>query len=224
MFSTLKRYLFYHFHNPNYFFFLIILILIIVIPPFTEEIHSGIIIVELLFGLVIIMGALYASSNAKEFLFGLLWGGTGFTIFLLNYREDASLGLINAVFIFVFFQFILWKIVTYILKNTVVNANIIFACISGYLVLGIGSAPLFLIVQGLIPDAFNLSAERSFYEFTYFSFITLTSIGYGDITPNHPIAKSLTLLIGIAGQLYLTFLVAIIIGKYLVNEQINLDK
>ena len=194
-----------------------------VVPPFAGRLSSGFILINILLGLIIFTGALYASSNAKDFLVGLFIGGTGFLIYLLNDDSNITLGLLNAIFIFIFFQFLLWKVVFFILKTEEVDANAIFACISGYLILGIGAAPLFVLINQLIPDAFNIKSEVDFYEFTYFSFITVTSIGYGDITPNSPIAKSLTLLIGIAGQLYLTFLVAIIIGKYIAgsNEKIN---
>ena len=223
MINLLKKHLHYHFHHPNYLFFFIILILVIVIPPFAALISSGMVFIEILFGLVIFTGALYASSSTKDFIIGLAIGGTGFLLYVLNRGNSVTLGLMNAFFIFIFFQFILWKVVDYVLKTKEVDVNAIFACISGYLILGIGAAPLFLLIHELIPGAFNIKSEVDFYEFTYFSFITVTTIGYGDITPNSPIAKSLTLLIGIAGQLYLTFLVAIIIGKYLAgtNEKIN---
>ncbi|MEL6276538.1 MAG: potassium channel family protein, partial [Bacteroidota bacterium] len=106
----------------------------------------------------------------------------------------------------------------HILSAEEVDANTVFACISGYLILGLSAAPLFLIIHRIFDGAFSTAANQEFFEFMYFSFITLTAIGYGDITPIHPIAKSLTLLIGIIGQLYLTFVVAIIIGKYLSHQ------
>lgn len=218
MISMLRKYLQHHFHHPNYFFFLIILTLIIVLPPFAALIDTGIVLMEILFGLVVLVGALFASSTVKQFLFSVCWGGIGFLIFVFNQDQNITLGIVNAFFIFIFFQFLLWKIVAFILKAQDVNTNSIFACISGYLVIGISAAPLFLMIHSLFPNAFNLASEEIFFEFTYFSFITLTSIGYGDIAPIHPIAKSLTLLIGITGQLYLTFLVAIIIGKYLAAQ------
>lgn len=218
MVDFLREHLLHHFHHPNYLFFMIILIMIIVLPPFALLMDAGIFLIEVLFGLVILTGALYASSTTTQLIISLAWGGIGFLFFVINRDQDRALGLLNALFIFSFFLFILWKIVGYVLRTKEVNANSIFACISGYLVLGLSAAPLFLMINRLLPKAFTVTAEANFFEFLYFSFITLTSIGYGDITPIHPVAKSLTLLIGITGQLYLTFLVAIIIGKYLFNQ------
>jgi len=51
-------------------------------------------------------------------------------------------------------------------------------------------------------------------ERVYFTLITLTTTGYGDITPTAPISKSLSLLIAICGQFYVAVIVAIIVGKF----------
>jgi len=56
---------------------------------------------------------------------------------------------------------------------------------------------------------------QGFYDFLYFSFITLTTLGYGDVTPVSAFAKSVTLIIAVSGQLYLTILVAMLVGKFL---------
>jgi hypothetical protein len=58
-----------------------------------------------------------------------------------------------------------------------------------------------------------------FHDYLYFSFVTLTTLGYGDITPVSAFAKSLTIFIAITGQLYLTILIAMLVGKYLSSTQ-----
>ncbi len=100
--------------------------------------------------------------------------------------------------------------------NTEVSIAIILASISGYLIVGVLGGLLFSILEHSIPNSFKSMPENfDIYELLYFSFITLTSVGFGDITPNTNAAKSLTLLLAIAGQLYLTILIAILVGKYL---------
>jgi voltage-gated potassium channel Kch len=49
----------------------------------------------------------------------------------------------------------------------------------------------------------------------YFSFITLLTIGYGDMVPLTPIAQKTTIFIGLSGQMYLTIITAIVVGKFL---------
>jgi hypothetical protein len=56
---------------------------------------------------------------------------------------------------------------------------------------------------------------QGFHDFLYFSFITLTTLGYGDVTPVSALAKSLSIVIAIAGQLYMTILIAMLVGKYI---------
>jgi hypothetical protein len=78
-----------------------------------------------------------------------------------------------------------------------------------YLLLGAIWALLYQTVALTIPEAFRLPEGVSGGDpdalqrlLMYFSFITLTTIGYGDITPVHPVARTLTMLEGLAGQLY----------------------
>ncbi|MEL6719119.1 MAG: potassium channel family protein, partial [Bacteroidota bacterium] len=90
---------------------------------------------------------------------------------------------------------------------------------AGYIILGVIAAPFFFLVNMQLENALSISQDASFSDLLYFSYITLTGVGYGDITPVHPIAKSLSLLLGIIGQLYLAVLVGIIIGKYISNGE-----
>ena len=57
-----------------------------------------------------------------------------------------------------------------------------------------------------------------FSEFLYFSFITLTSVGYGDLTPIGAPARSLAMLEGVVGQLYLAILIARLVGIHIAQE------
>ena len=57
-------------------------------------------------------------------------------------------------------------------------------------------------------------------ELMYFSYITLTTIGYGDILPITPMARKAAILIGLIGQMYLVVITAIVVGKY-INQSSN---
>ena len=59
------------------------------------------------------------------------------------------------------------------------------------------------------PGAFAIAfAGRSSNQWTYYSFVTLTTMGYGDIMPVHPLARALAVLEALTGQLYLAILLA----------------
>ncbi|MCF8254142.1 MAG: potassium channel family protein [Bacteroidia bacterium] len=118
----------------------------------------------------------------------------------------------------VFFSFILWEVLNYLIKPSYINTDIISASACGYfLLIEISTFLLqFFVYQN--PQSFkgiDLSCPASTYmDLVYFSSITLTSIGFGDITPNTHYTKLITSFFGIAGQFYSVVLVGILISKF----------
>ena len=58
-----------------------------------------------------------------------------------------------------------------------------------------------------------------FNDYLYFSFVTLTTLGYGDVIPVSHLARSTTMLIAVTGQLYMTILIAMLVGKFLARSE-----
>jgi hypothetical protein len=105
-------------------------------------------------------------------------------------------------------------------RRAAVSWSLITGALSVYLTLGLLFAFIFSLVATVQPDAFNGVAGPTgsgFQSYAYFSFVTLTTLGYGDITPVSSFAKSVTLTIAVAGQFYMTILIAMLVGKYLSN-------
>ena len=134
------------------------------------------------------------------------------------------LGLIGFLSFFCFNLFIVVFMVRHIAKSKKVNVTIIINSINGYLLIGILGAVLLAMAEilqkflyHLDTGAINFAGEtaQGFHDFLYFSFVTLTTLGYGDVTPVSAFAKSVTLIIAVTGQLYLTILIAILVGKFL---------
>ena len=73
-----------------------------------------------------------------------------------------------------------------------------------------------VILNKIQPNSFNGldSVTSSLQDVLYFTFVSLTTLGYGDVTPNLPLAKSLSILIAISGQLYVAVIIAMLVGKY----------
>ena len=215
----LKRVI-YHFHHPNYLAFLLSLLLLIILPPVSSILKHGLIITDIAYGLVILMAAIFTTSSSKEALAFLLLGGVIFFLFNLN-SSKLPIALLNAILTTTFFTLVFWKLMNYVLTSKIIDINGVFACTAGYLVLGLIGTTLFVLIEIAFPNAFNLREQSNFQDLMYYSYITITTVGFGDITPAHPFAKSTTVLFGILGQLYLTILVGIIIGKYLAYEAIK---
>ena len=149
------------------------------------------------------------------------------TIFLNWLDHFFPSHVLDLVFSFSFFfynLFIVVFLVRHIAKSEKVNVTIIINSINGYLFIGILGAVLLNmseilreLIYHLDTGAINFAGgtAQGFHDFLYFSFITLTTLGYGDVTPVSPLAKSLSIVIAISGQLYLTILIAMLVGKYL---------
>lgn len=101
-------------------------------------------------------------------------------------------------------------------KQKAVGIETISAVFSGFMLLGFLASILFISLDNNFQGAFTGIAEnRDFSDFLYFSFITLLTIGYGDIVPAAEISKKLVVFVGLLGHFYTVFVVAIIVGKFI---------
>ena len=91
-----------------------------------------------------------------------------------------------------------------------------------YFLIGIVGAIVFRTLYVTNPDSINIANQDvlASTDLVYFSFETITTLGYGDITPNSPIAKNVAVFLSFAGQLYLTMIIALLMGKYLQRSRI----
>lgn len=141
-------------------------------------------------------------------------------ITLWGYNRDYFLFL-NIAYV-LFFLFIFWEVLKFLVKPSYINSDIISASACGYLLLIEISTFLlqFFVYQN--PQSFkgiDFSNPASIYiDLVYFSSITLTSIGFGDITPNAHYTKLITSFFGIVGQFYSVILVGILISKFSSNS------
>ena len=99
-----------------------------------------------------------------------------------------------------------------------IDANRLTGAVCIYLMLGLGWALLYALLELLVPGSFNgvdIAVRTSFWEFVYFSFVTITTLGYGDVTPELPFAEVLAYMEAIVGQFYMAILVATLVGAHL---------
>ncbi|HBP22572.1 MAG TPA: hypothetical protein DEA08_32930 [Planctomycetes bacterium] len=111
-----------------------------------------------------------------------------------------------------------------VLEPGPVTANRLEAAICGYLLIGLGWALVFSLMEHFQPGAFHDPAGGSpeshavlagFPHLIYYSFTTLTTLGFGDVVPRSPFARSLSTLEAVVGQLYLALLVARLVGLHI---------
>ena len=116
---------------------------------------------------------------------------------------------------------------TSVLRPTRVDTDKIFAAICGFLLMGLFWANLYESIDQKVLGAFtgsdrigdSLSINDRSLELIYFSFVTLTTLGYGDISPIHPFARSVATIQALTGQLYLAILVARLVALHIVHSK-----
>jgi hypothetical protein len=115
----------------------------------------------------------------------------------------------------------------HVLKNRSVHSDTIFAALCVYLLIGYIWAFSYSFIDDIAPNTFQVNATlfpnqahghhiySQLYYFIYFSFTTLTTLGFGDIIPAAPVTRVLASLESVAGQLYLVVLVSRLVGLHI---------
>ena len=200
---------------------LIVLVTNFVLAPFLYGI-IGELLSSAIFLYAIIIIVRTFSLHQKLFRFYLGIAGLAFGL-----ETVTRLGWYNpeAIFFLFFIQAVyaiyLGVAVFLILRDVLfcrqITADTIRGGICVYFLIGFVWALLYGIVASFDPQAFSqpLIGGESYSKVIYFSFVTLTTLGYGDIIPVSPLAKMLTNLEAIIGQMYPAILIAILVGGYL---------
>jgi voltage-gated potassium channel Kch len=184
-------------------------------PKWYNEIQTVLIVQNMLASLLLFQ----KSSNLKKSLiFTLIILGIATRIYPQINPEVSN-------YFFVVVYLLYFVIVSYQLFNDLLfqkelGIETISAAFSGFILIGTVSSIIFVTLgsSGVFrgPDG-----PISYSDYLYFSFVTLLTIGYGDIVPITDISKKAIILIGLIGHFYTVFVVGIVIGKFLKEQQIS---
>jgi len=122
----------------------------------------------------------------------------------------------------VFFAYVVGKMIYEIARTKVVNVRVIIEAINCYLLIGFIFGLLVTLVVIFDPDAYNFTWINNLHreevshvsEFLYYTFVTFTTLGYGDVVPQTPVSRTLAILISITGQIYIAIIIALLVGKF----------
>jgi len=135
--------------------------------------------------------------------------------------NNSNIELVTRLLFVLFFVLVVINLLIGIVKSKEVDTQVIFSAVAVYVLFGFCGAILAAVIMFFEPTAFSLNSNYSsqFHQFLYFSFITITSTGYGDILPITPLARTHAIFLALFGQLYLTVIIGILIGKYLSGKE-----
>ncbi len=151
-------------------------------------------------------------EKKTTFLKSLLYFGLTQNI-VLAFIEGTTTSVISFGISAVIFLIITFILIMQIARSKQINNNVILDAIIGYLLIGVVATLLNSVIIVINPGAINLNGHTNLSTIIYYSYITLTTIGFGDFSPQSSIARSLSIFIGLSGQLYLTIIIAFIVGK-----------
>ncbi len=117
----------------------------------------------------------------------------------------------------IFIAMVIASIISLIIKSEEICREIIYAAILMYLLAALMWAFIYTFLELVDPASFNIDLNRSdgyLPVFQYYSFVTITTLGYGDITPITDVAKAFSVLEAVIGQLYLVVAVAWLVGMH----------
>ncbi|QCX00610.1 hypothetical protein FGM00_11035 [Aggregatimonas sangjinii] len=124
---------------------------------------------------------------------------------------------------FAFYLAVTYEIIKQVWQSTMVDKKVIYGMVSGFISLGLIGFFICMSIELANPESFQgglLHQQGTLpntltEQLMYFSFITMMTIGYGDILPVTPIAQKASILIGLIGQFYLVVITAVVVGKFI---------
>ncbi len=145
-------------------------------------------------------------------------------LYWLGIYDIISFSRVAAYLLFaIYFGLLVYSYVWQIAHSRKVTRNVLYATFSLYLIFGLFWGSLYALLNEITPGAYSgilleNMQENRVHAFNYFSFVTLTTLGYGDITPQTPGAASLCQMEAIFGQFFTAVVVAWLVGMHVSDK------
>lgn len=210
---------------------LISILALFTLTPLLISLRYGVLLLNSIAAVVLISGSFALSRSRSLFVIAIILSilSVVTTWLLSSYPGHASVLIWHSCLLSLM-AFFAFAVLRYVLQAGGVTADKIFAAICVYMLIGYAWTFAYALVDQIDPDAFRVSAEvarTDFFgrvaELRYFSFITLTTLGYGDVVPRSPMARTLASIEAVMGQLYLAVLVARLVGLHIVHQTTHDD-
>ena len=224
---------FYHaWQNDKFLFLLLSIFLLLVALPLLPQVWYMTIIFEIVLNIIFIT-SVFASQETQRYkrtavtlvILAILLGWLGRMCDTLEYQTAARLLVFpDLLFQLIFLGFMIYTILKVILSTSKVTLHMINGALCVYLLIGLFFSRLYSIIIAY-SDSFArygvpLQGQDGISDtlaLLYYSFVTLTTLGYGDITPISPFACMISAIEAITGQLYLAVIVARMVALYVMH-------
>jgi hypothetical protein len=195
--------------------------ILIFVAPLLDHLNTFVANTALI--LVVISGIFAAEFKRRVFFFLLFLGLLVILSMVASkiFPDNLALNLIPFFLVTSSLTFSFVALAGHVSRATKVDRSTILSAINSYLLMGLSASILFLMLDYAVPESIiNIQAgPGSLSYYVYYGFVTLSTLGYGDITPTAPLARSLAVFVSLGGQLYLVIVMAMIIGKFLNSQK-----
>jgi voltage-gated potassium channel len=213
--------------EPNFTFLLIALLAVLLAAPVAYELFSGFttrgassVIISLAFSCTLLIGIWSLQESRTWFVIGVVLAIMSAAITVTEYvLPSKAWHLADLCVALAFCLMSLIFAFRHIATGDRMDTNRIVGAICVYLLLGFTLAIGNIFIYQLVPDAFSgitgTENSKNGLDLIYFTFVTMTTLGYGDIEPIRPVARAVAYLTAIVGQFYIAVLVGTIVGLYI---------
>jgi voltage-gated potassium channel len=192
----------------------------IFIAPFVDRLRSGTLIETMLMTLVLLCAVLSVAGGRRALVGIVLVAPAAIGEWLNYWQPELLIYVVTRGAGLLFIGFVVVQLLRFIVYAPRVDSEVLCAALAGYLLSGFAWSLAYALLGRLDPNSFVFTlgpkSSQSMNGFTglYFSFITLSTVGYGDILPVSEMARMLAILEAMFGTFYVTLLIARLVSLY----------
>lgn len=204
-------------HEYRYQILFVALMANILMPGFFG-VHNRIAVVTPLLNILLLFGSFLVIQKLRKFaLYALAFGVLGASS---NWLDD-QLRFWGVLVFAIYFIIVAYELFSGLLSKKEIGFKDIVGALDGYLMIGFIGSLLMLAIHIIYDQAFAnvLPGMAGACDIQYFSYVTLSTIGYGDIVPLIPAAKGAVLIVGLMGQIYLVVVIAAFVGRFITRAK-----
>ena len=198
---------------------------LLVLEPIVSRFVAARIFLQIFLTAIVIFMVYIISGKKRVIIFNVLLAIVLFvSIWLQHVYPNKGLLAIGMIAGVLLTGLVIANFLAVMLQSDEVTPAVIYAALLSYLLAALMWAFLYTFLELVDPASFNIDLsqpEDYLSEFQYYSFVTITTLGYGDITPVTGVAKSFSVLEAVVGQLYVVVVIAWLVGNYVRQRRVS---
>lgn len=211
--------------RTNFFYLLVALLIFLVVVPLSDDFIVGNppLAKAIVFSLILIIGVRSLKGGGRFLIAGMFFVVAGVLLTAVSTRTQSLVLQHGSLLSLIGFLLVA---ITYTMKQvaigTAISTNRLVGAVCVYLLLGVIWALAYSVLELAVPGSFagfEAWNDRGWdSEWLYFSFVTMTTLGYGDLLPISAVARAMAYMQAVFGQFYIAILVAGLVGAYIAQK------